>query len=173
MKIEYRIGNLLGHPGTYMVHGCNAQGAMGSGVAKAIRDQYPECYEVYRAAHKAKPLKLGEVVPAKCGRHIVLNGITQEFYGNAGGVFVDYDALREVMRTCDEYISSELQKQGIADPANELTKPELGMPLIGAGLAGGDWQMISAIIEQETHVCVPVVYIVDPEQLRKILPQIA
>lgn len=33
--IQYKTGNLLDTPDSYIVHGCNAQGVMGSGVAKA------------------------------------------------------------------------------------------------------------------------------------------
>ncbi len=35
--ITYKQGDLMKASETYIAHGCNAQGVMGSGVAKAIR----------------------------------------------------------------------------------------------------------------------------------------
>ena len=53
MQIEYRTGDLLEAAEPVIVHGCNAQGSMGAGVARAIRDRYPAAYAAYRAAHEA------------------------------------------------------------------------------------------------------------------------
>ena len=39
--------DLLNSPDRIIVHGCNAQGVMGAGVAKAIRTKYPEAYSNY------------------------------------------------------------------------------------------------------------------------------
>ena len=44
MKIEYRQGDLFQTDVRHIVHGCNAQGVMGKGVAKLVKDlifQYP------------------------------------------------------------------------------------------------------------------------------------
>jgi O-acetyl-ADP-ribose deacetylase (regulator of RNase III) len=35
------------------------------------------------------------------------------------------------------------------------------MPKIGAGLAGGDWDTIAGIIEEELTSVLPVVYVLD------------
>ena len=45
----------------------------------------------------------------------------------------DYDAIRKVMRLIKI----------------ESTGQRIGYPKIGAGLAGGDWEIIAAIIEEE------------------------
>ena len=52
MKIEYRKGDLFQTEIKTIVHGCNAQGVMGSGVAKIIRDKYPKAYDRYVAEYK-------------------------------------------------------------------------------------------------------------------------
>jgi O-acetyl-ADP-ribose deacetylase (regulator of RNase III) len=156
MKIIYRLGNLLDHSGRFISHGTNAQGVMGSGVAKSIRALYPRCYDVYREAYDNAGLHLGQVVVADCGRFVFLNGVTQEFYGGDGKVYVDYDAMQAVMRTCNTLLKLE------------SPTPELAMPLIGAGLAGGDWAIISQIIEEESTGFQPVVYMIDPVQYAKI-----
>jgi O-acetyl-ADP-ribose deacetylase (regulator of RNase III) len=38
---EVVFGNIVDLSRGFIVHGCNAQGAMNFGVAKAIRDKYP------------------------------------------------------------------------------------------------------------------------------------
>jgi O-acetyl-ADP-ribose deacetylase (regulator of RNase III) len=38
-----------------IAHGCNCQGSMGAGIAKAIRARYPAMYEEYRRSCKADP----------------------------------------------------------------------------------------------------------------------
>ena len=43
----------------------------------------------------------------------------------------------------------------------EFEEMKVAMPKIGAGLANGDWDTISKIIEEESgHVWQPVVYVV-------------
>lgn len=46
---EYTLieGNLLDAKADFVCHQVNCQGKMGSGVAKAIREQYPQVYEQY------------------------------------------------------------------------------------------------------------------------------
>jgi hypothetical protein len=47
MKIIYKQGDLLDCIEKVIVHGCNAQGVMGSGVALAIRKKYPDAARAY------------------------------------------------------------------------------------------------------------------------------
>lgn len=164
MKISYRIGNLLNHPDKFIAHGCNAQGQMGSGVAKAIRDKYPKAYEVYRAQYERAGLMLGSVVVASCTPHTVLNCITQEFYGRDGAMYVSYDAIERSIQTIDELARQEraqivttCDRQGHPDLI-----PRVGYPLIGGDLGGGDWAVISKIIEDCAEHHQPIVYLLNP-----------
>ncbi len=45
MKINYVNGDLFATDIKTIVHGCNAQGVMGSGVAKSIRENFPKAYD--------------------------------------------------------------------------------------------------------------------------------
>ena len=95
-------------PNSLVVHGCNAQGVMGSGVAKYVKDNFPSAYYEYLRHHEEHGLKLGEVIPALVlpGRWI-LNAITQEFYGrDPGRVYVDYCSACKVKRSHCSYPSS-------------------------------------------------------------------
>jgi O-acetyl-ADP-ribose deacetylase (regulator of RNase III) len=146
VKIEYRYGDLTQTDAKYIAHCVNAQGKMNSGVAKAIREKFPRAYEIYVQAHEEKRLVLGSVIGADCGSHIILNIVGQEFYGRDGRLYLDYTALRKGVR---------LINGNVSDP--------VAFPFIGCGLAGGDWQLVSAIIEEESTNFQPIVYTLDDE----------
>lgn len=157
MKIIYKVGNLLDAEESFIVHGCNAQGRMGSGVAKAIRDRYPQAYVAYHRAYLSEGLALGQTIWAKCAPHTVINAITQEFYGYDGRRYVDYDAVGRAFAQIDA--TSQLTKR--SEPAARTigVVNAVAMPLIGAGLAGGDWGTIAEIIEDASTSFQPVVYV--------------
>lgn len=164
MKIEYRIGDMLDGPEIYLAHGCNAQGVMGSGVAKAVRARYPKAYDVYRNKFVARGLQLGEVVEVEVPWHsdfryrdqmvptkrFVFNCITQNSYGRDGRRYVNYGAVESTMR----YINKRV--------ADTLVPVEVGMSMIGSSLGGGDWNIISDIIERRSTNFRPIVYDMTP-----------
>lgn len=139
--MRYVIGNLLESKTPVILHGCNAQGVMGSGVAKAIRDRYPWAYDEYRAIYErqSNSLTLGQVIPASDGELVVLNAITQFNYGRSPNTrYVSYDAVDDAMRN-----TKDLLRQFRA----EFPVPFIAMPKIGAGLGNGDWGVIERIID--------------------------
>ncbi len=150
MKIIYKQGNLLDTDCSIIAHGCNAQGVMGSGVAKAIRAKYLYAYDSYRRTYEKqnRSLELGQVICAhSIGKPTIANCITQEFYGrNPNIMYVNYDAIVECMKNINQY------KCMVND------SPCVAMPKIGAGLGHGDWNIISNIIETELTEIQPIVY---------------
>ena len=119
-----------------IVHGCNCQCAMGAGIAKTIKQKFPEVYQADCATTKGDRSKLGtithsEVQDSGSVFHVV-NGYTQ-FNWRGSGVLADYDAIRSVFQLVKERFSGKT----------------IGYPLIGAGLAKGDWTIISSIIDEE------------------------
>jgi O-acetyl-ADP-ribose deacetylase (regulator of RNase III) len=119
-----------------IAHGCNCMGAMGAGLAKAIRASFPESYEADRQTAKGDRAKLGTCSVAICTAdgHVlhVANAYTQFDY-RGPGPHVDYGAVRQ----CMAWIGKKYKGSRI------------GLPLIGAGLAGGDWPTIEKIIGEE------------------------
>ncbi len=150
MKIIYKKGDVLNCTEPWIVHGCNAQCVMGSGVALAIRKKWPSAYATYIAMKEAKGMKLGAVSFAEQDYGpVVFNAITQEFYGRDGRKYVSYSAIREAMQAMDWYADTVFSvEEGCS----------IAMPMIGAGLGGGDWETISAIIEEESKHFQPIVY---------------
>lgn len=153
MKIEYRKGDLFRTDIDTIVHGCNAQGVMGAGVAKVIRDRYPEAYKVYRDHYISatdkflSSLPMGHICFAKSNDKIIINAVTQHLYGRSDKRYVSYDAVAESFTRINRRFGGDTD--------------QIAMPKIGAGLAGGDWNVIEAIIESELKDIQPVVYTLD------------
>lgn len=133
--IQTKKGNLLNAHGL-IVHGVNCQGVMGSGVAAQIRSKWPTVYERYKLDEEKIGLQLGDVqiVAVESGQ-VVANAVTQEFYGRGGKVYVDYKAVRKCFREINKYAV--------------LWNLTVNFPLIGCGLAGGKWDIVSKIIDEE------------------------
>lgn len=152
--IEYQKGNLLDVKSGIIVHGANAQGVMGSGVAKVVKEKYPECFAEYRREYESLGLDLGSIVWWNSDMEnrkntplpqllFIANGITQKFYGTDKR-HVNYVAIADVFK--------EVIRQA------KSIKLDVHFPKIGAGLGGGDWNIIEAIIND----CDPV------DKVRKI-----
>lgn len=160
MEIEYREGDMFTAPERMLLHGCNAQGVMGSGVAKAMRETYPGAYDAYVLAHRYQGLRLGEIVWYTCkadGRTIA-NAITQDRYGRDGSRYVDYEAVGAAIARVNYFcVLSQLDLA----TSGGVKIDSVAMPLIGAGLGGGDWKVISRIVEQASPSFRPVVYLHD------------
>jgi len=150
MNIVYKTGDLFSSDEKVLVHGCNARGAYGSGVAGIMRKNYPEAYESYMRFFKSGSAKLGAInwVNVFDGR-LIGNAITQDRYGNDPNiVYADYYAIRLAMK--------EINTRALNDGFKSV-----GMPLIGAGLAHGSWKKISQIIQEEAIDFSPIVYLLD------------
>lgn len=159
MKIIYKHGSLLEAAEDFIIQGCNAQGVMGSGVAKLLRDRDESVFTVYREVYEAQgeKLNLGQVILGYSEPHYVFNAITQEFYGREPDtLYVSYEGLREAMRS----INATMREMSMAKDI-DIKKDAVGMPLIGAGLAQGKWSIISQIVEEEMTDVQPVVYLQD------------
>ena len=138
MSFEIKHGDLFASVKEgYVLHGCNAQGVMGSGVARIVRDMYPIAYEQYKKCYNDHGLILGEVIPVIVSPTLViLNGITQHLFGRDGGPYVNYPALKQVF----EY-------SAIIAQTNLVVGEGLHMPLVGGGLGGGDPDLIIEMMQ--------------------------
>lgn len=134
-------GDLLESDSTFICHQVNCQGVMGSGVAKAIRDKYPEVYNEYKSfcnQHKGDLLGRVQYVTTATGR-VVVNIFAQENFGYDGKCYTDYEALRH----CLEALRDK------ADTSEEIAFPYL----MGCHRGGGDWNTVYSMMEEifENH----------------------
>lgn len=148
MKIEYIKGDLFKTKHKVIVHGCNAQGRMGAGVARVVFNYYNEAFHEYHQEFKRNGLTLGTVIWAESNGFIFGNAITQGSFGSDSKLYVDYEAIRK----CMEIVNTYCVEHGYTHVA---------MPKIGAGLGGGDWNIIENIIEDALVDVQPVVYTID------------
>jgi O-acetyl-ADP-ribose deacetylase (regulator of RNase III) len=146
MKIEYRKGNLFDTDITHIAHGCNAQGVMGSGVARIVKEQYFDAYRFYAEQHSKHGLALGDVQFVPANGKVIINAVTQNLFGKTVNRYVDYEAVADCMYAINQQLSL-------------IGETHVAMPQIGAGLGGGDWSVIAAIIESEITDIQPVVYV--------------
>ena len=140
---------LLAKEGAFDViaHGCNCQGNMGKGLAQQVTRQFPLAQKL--DTPDALPGEIRGIVHPD--GLIVVNAYTQILPGIPQGLaaalspidgykkpfFATQENRYEFLRYC-------MQGMNLYFPGKRL-----GLPMIGAGLAGGDWKRIQPIIEEE------------------------
>jgi O-acetyl-ADP-ribose deacetylase (regulator of RNase III) len=113
-----------------IVHGCNCFHTMGAGVAKQIKTMFPAAYKADLMTKYGDKSKLGTYSIASVDNLKILNAYTQyDFSGS--GIKVHYSAIKSVFSAIKSQYSGK----------------RIGYPKIGAGLAGGNWGIISEIID--------------------------
>jgi len=150
MKLIEREGDLVTDEHAIIIaHVVNCQGAMGSGIAGQIRATYPEVYEAYIEGCKRneKSFKepedlLGQIQMIKNQPNrqakIICNMFAQNKFGKDGKRYLNYEAL---------YICLEKFRNLCGDYANGNYSHVIGFPKnLGCGLAGGDWEIVKAMI---------------------------
>ncbi len=132
-------GDLFTTTSKVIAHGCNCSGGFGSGIAGIISNNYPVVRDAYMNKYKAVGWSLGEIQGVKYDlyKYTFINCATQQFCGSNGKDFCYFDYI--AFEVCLNKINLYLISQGIK---------EFSIPKIGAGLAGGDWNKIYAIIEK-------------------------
>lgn len=146
MSIDYVIGDATDPQGNgpkLLVHVCNDVGAWGKGFVLALSKRFNEPerqFKRWAAGETGQPYALGEVQFVVVRPDLVVaNLVGQHDIARKGSSSatppVRYDAIRQGL--------GRVREQA------EATGASIHMPRIGAGLAGGDWNIIGQIIEQE------------------------
>ena len=152
-----------------IAHGCNCHSTMGAGIAPQMAKAFgADDFPMERWGSTIQKLGnidyqtvvLGEnaiwtLDDYKNNRNepelTVVNAYTQYNYGrnHVDGTFkpLDYEALTLCMRKMNKVFKGK----------------HIGLPQIGAGLAGGDWEVIKKIIQTELSDCEVTVVIYKPE----------
>lgn len=144
MKIEYITGNLLTSDELNIAHQVSVYGKRVWFDAH-IKDVYPFCYSDYRDFCQG-------------------GGEPHELLGKIF-VYQDHLTSRKIFNLFSQFGIGRSQRMTSYDALanifwklNDYDLDRLAMPMLGSGLAGGDWSVISAIIESESHNYQPVVY---------------
>ena len=149
--IQRKIENLLVGDVDIIAHQVNCRGAMGSGVARQIRMNFPGTYSCYKFAcaiassNPAQLLGYTQIFIEEFsdGHKVrIANLFAQDGYGYDGKQYTDYDAFRRCLFQLKLYVKSVEEFQG--------KKLRIGMPYrIGCARGGGDWNTVYKIIEEE------------------------
>ena len=133
-----------------IIQGCNCFCTMGKGIAPQIKKAFPEAYEADLKTIKGDRDKLGTVSVAYNEEHKVgiVNAYAQYDYRPTEIDDLvrrtDYEALRSCFKLIKAKILYAEMYQGL-----NLDDVRIGYPKIGCGLAGGDWNIVSKIIDEE------------------------
>lgn len=130
-----------GAGGKLIVHVVNDQGGWGKGFVVALSARYPAAEEAYRRwsrrpAADDPPFALGQVQFVPVPPHLwIANLLAQHGYRRPDNpVPLDYAALDQGL----EAVAVFAGREGMS----------IHLPKIGAGLAGGDWDRIAALIDR-------------------------
>ena len=138
MILQYVNADLLNSFQHYdldgIVHGCNCFHTMGAGIAGAIAKEFPVALE----ADKKKTIcgdwdKIGTYSIADTAYGKIINAYTQYTPGRAPKTNL-YSAIEKVFTKLNSDFSGKI----------------LGIPKIGSGIAGGNWDEIVEIINNVT-----------------------
>lgn len=165
MSFKYKVGDLIkaAQSGAidYFAHGCNCFNTMGSGIAPQIKAAFPDMYEADCATTKGGRNKLGGMTLATMlgGLLVGFNLYSQFGYGNRnrGVRDLNYDSLYNALEMMKDYLDSYTDQP---DGGRRI-----GFPKIGAGLAGGDWMIIEAMIKSIFHDEDVTIYVLNEKEI--------
>lgn len=147
--MNYIDGNLIELAGqgrfNVIAHGCNCFCTMRRGIAPQMAQAFEvDKYPLENKINKGDINKLGciewEPKPTEDIHDVnVVNAYTQYHYNwpSPYEIPLDYDALRMCMRKINM----------------EFSGSHVGLPKIGCGVAGGNWDRVEQIIKEELKDC--------------------
>jgi O-acetyl-ADP-ribose deacetylase (regulator of RNase III) len=155
-----------------IAHGCNCQHTMEKGVALAVKRVFPEAWKADQATAKGDRAKLGRFsrawVDLKCGKKLlVVNLYTQFFWGTEEQTGETLEEKQGAIASSAVALADLIKKNAYRAPWAPR-KPVLGIPRIGAGLAGGDWEVNRALILAALSGCAKIVEVHFPQEARPL-----
>lgn len=130
--VTIKTGNVFDSDAYYICHQVNCQGKMNSGVAKEVRQRYPEVYEGYvkdcqRKLDKKSLLGMAIGYTVDNNKHCIVNCFGQDTYGYDGQQYTNVEALKKAL-------------MGVANVAQKFNI-KVAMPYkIGCVRGGADWE---------------------------------
>lgn len=169
MKLTTKKIDLFKHESFILLHGCNAQAVFGSGIALAVKKQFPSCYSGYQqfcgASNYYKGFDFNYDPPMHGLNYIycdfermgkiylykrpdggyIANLHTQLRYGADGKRYTDYEAVAKCLETLRGLCDFILGEDG--ENAVRLLKTGISFPYkMCSDRGGADWNVIEALI---------------------------
>ncbi len=131
-----------------IVHGCNCFCSMKSGIAPQMAEAFGcDKYPLEDLKFQGFINRLGAIDFKEINGLTIVNAYTQYFNRTLNpdkqAINLDYEALTLCLRKINHVFAGKF----------------IGLPQIGAGLAGGDWNLIKKIIKKELKDCNVIIVI--------------
>ena len=154
--IHFVKGNLLDSKCNLICHQVNCQGVMGSGVARQIREKWPEVYNQYCERVESSLTRgqdlLGQTQAVNINENqSVVNIFGQLYYNYDGRKYTSYDAFETALYTIKKTYSN---KVSIAFPYK-----------IASDRGGANWRVIRTMIEEILEDREVYIYYLNEENL--------
>ena len=135
MSVKHFEGDLLESSCDFICHQVNCQGVMGSGIAKSVREKWPEVYNIYKYHCFHTDDLLGTVQACELkNKQTIINMFAQDNYGYDGRRFTSYDAFYDCL--CEIILHVPRGSR-------------IGFPYgIGCVRGGAKWSIIEAMITE-------------------------
>lgn len=142
--IMEKVGDVLKSGAGVICHQVNCKGVMGTGLALQVKKRNPKLFQEYRLVctrHGSDNLGTAYVLPVDRElyepvekQHFIANCFGQDGYGRDKR-YTDYDALKRALEMVRKWATT-YEKHSIAIPHG-----------IGCGAAGGNWDIVRAMIQ--------------------------
>ena len=135
--VKYIKGDILNVTKGIIVQQVNCIGVMGAGLAKQIRDKWPDIYDSYKTRiHSTENTKelLGKTFFDYVENNLFIASIFGQYYYGHQAKFTNYTALFNGLNSVAEI--SATYKTAMYIPKG-----------LGCGLAGGNWDFVEAYIQ--------------------------
>lgn len=129
-------GDILKSGANVIVHQVNCRGVMGAGLARQIKEKYPEAftkYKTYCDSFSDKSEMMGTVLFVTCMDGTVIANVFGQLDFGRNGRKTDYHSLKRGLNDVRKY--AEKDGLSVAIPHR-----------IGCGLAGGNWNIVYKMI---------------------------
>jgi len=110
-------------------HGCNCAGAMGAGIAVEFKRRFPEMYQEYRGRCLRGRFSLGDIFVWQAPNVVIYNLATQPVPRPSATLHAIDTSIRDAL--------ADAEQRQIA---------QLGVPRIGAGLGGLEWNDVAEVL---------------------------
>ena len=138
MTIIYKSGDIFDSKVNIICHQVNAQGVMGSGVAKQVKDKYPRVFDKYKEACDKDLFKLGScqvVAVDDTKTKFIANLCGQWNFGSDGKRYTSYDAIYSALEKLADYCKKK-NIESVVFPYK-----------MSCDRGGASWHIIYAMIE--------------------------
>jgi O-acetyl-ADP-ribose deacetylase (regulator of RNase III) len=147
MSLVVVKGDLLQSDCHVIAHQANCFSSMEAGIAKQIKQIYPEAYQADRDFPYPPEERLGKISVAKVDTNRYVVNLYGQYHYDGPGPKTDYAALEKALIEMFDY-----DYEGI-------NNPKFGVPFnIGCGLAGGNWGIVSEILDRVSEQFKQTIY---------------